>query len=106
MGFIKRKVKKFDYQPRYYKGKGNPYEISHKFDQFRTSVGGNKGIKNKLNNALNDLKGAKNTLEIDDEVYEVEDKSNSSKMVLYIIMVLVLIFLFIIDFDLSIFLNQ
>ena len=44
MGF-KRKIKKFDYQPRYYKGEGNPYEIKHKFDKFRSTIDPKKGIK-------------------------------------------------------------
>ena len=38
MGVIKRKNKKFDYKPRYYKGDGNPYEIKHKFDDQRVTV--------------------------------------------------------------------
>ena len=29
MSILKRKNKKFDYQPRYYKGEGNPYAIKH-----------------------------------------------------------------------------
>ena len=38
------------------------------------------------------------------KIYEIDEpKTNSNKVVLYIIAVLVLIFLFIIDFDLSIF---
>ena len=48
MGFIKRENKKFDYQPRYYKGEGNPYEFKHKFDEHRTTVGKSKGIKGKI----------------------------------------------------------
>ena len=32
MGFLKRTNKKFDYQPRYYKGEGSPYKIEHKFE--------------------------------------------------------------------------
>ena len=41
MGFIKlRKNKKFSYTPRLYddKGEGNPFEIKHKFDDFRKTV--------------------------------------------------------------------
>ena len=34
MGFLKRTNNKFDYQPRYYKGEGNPFKIEHKLDQF------------------------------------------------------------------------
>ena len=104
MSIINRKNKKFDYQPRYYKGEGNPYAIKHKFDEFRSSTGSNTSLKGKINGAISELKGEKNILKIDDEVFELEDsKTNSNKVVLYIIAILVLIFLFIIDFDLSIF---
>lgn len=92
MGILKlRKNKKFSYTPRYYddKGEGSPYEIKHKFDEFRTTVGSNPGFKTKLNNALNELKNNK-------------DKE-ASRRTLIIAAVLILVFLFIIDFDLSIF---
>ena len=49
MSIIKRKNKKFDYQPRYYKGEGNPYAIKHKFDEFRSSTGSNTSLKGKIN---------------------------------------------------------
>ena len=103
MSIIKRKNKKFDYQPRYYKGEGNPYAIKHKFDEFRSSTGSNTSLKGKINGAISELKGEKNVLKIDDEIYALEPKADSNKVVLYIIAILVLIFLFIIDFDLSIF---
>ena len=45
MGFLKRTNKKFDYQPRYYKGEGSPFKIEHKLDLYRTTTGKNKGIK-------------------------------------------------------------
>ena len=102
MAIIKRKIKKFDYKPRYYKGEGNPYAIKHKFDEFRSSTGSDGGLKGKINGAISDLKGEQNILKIDDETYQLEE-TNSNKVVLYIIAILVLIFLFIIDFDLSIF---
>ncbi|MDO5979970.1 riboflavin synthase subunit beta [Flavivirga spongiicola] len=95
MGILKlRKNKKFSYTPRYFddKGEGNPFEIKHKFDEHRTTVGSNKGLKTKLNNALDDLKNNP-----DKEV---------NKRVLIIVAILVLIFLFIIDFDLSIFFSK
>ena len=92
MGFIKRKNKKFDYQPRYYKGDGNPYEFKHRFDDHRPSVGKNNGIKNKLNNALDEFKNSEN--------------GGLNTTILTIIVFLTLIFLFIIDFDLSIFLSK
>jgi hypothetical protein len=88
MGFLKRTHNKFDYQPRYYKGEGNPYKIEHKLDQFRKTAGSNKGIKGKFNDAMEDLKTA--------------DKG-VNKTLFIIISILVLIFLYIIDFDLSIF---
>jgi len=102
MGIIKRKNKKFDYKPRYYKGEGNPYAIKHKFDEFRSSTTSNTSLKGKITDAVNNLKGEQNIITIDDENYQLDD-SNSNKVVLYIIAILVLIFLFIIDFDLSIF---
>jgi hypothetical protein len=95
MGLLKlKKNKKYSYTPRYYddKGEGNPYEIKHKFDEFRTTVGSNPGFKTKLNNALNDLKNNK-------------DKE-ASRRILIIAAVLILVFLFIIDFDLSIFFSS
>ena len=93
MGLLKtRKNKKYDYTPRYYKGEGSPYELKHKFDEFRTTVGSNKGLKTKFNNALDDYKNNPDQL--------------ANKRVLIIIGVLILIFLFIIDFDLSIFFSK
>ena len=91
MGFLKRTNKKFDYQPRYYKGEGSPFKIEHKLDQFRTTAGKNKGIKGKLGDAINDLKAS--------------DK-NTNKSLLIIISILVFICLYIIDFDLSIFITK
>jgi hypothetical protein len=88
MGFLKRTNKKFDYQPRFYKGEGSPFKIEHKLDQFRTTTGKNKGIKGKFSDAFDDLKNS--------------DKS-VNKTLFIIIAILVLIFLYIIDFDLSIF---
>lgn len=91
MGIIKKEIKKFDYKPRYYKGEGNPYEVKHKFDQFRTTVGKNKSLKGKFTSAFDELK---------DSNYKL------NKTILLITGVLILIFLFIIDFDLSIFLPK
>ena len=95
MGILKtRKNKKYSYAPRYFddKGQGSPYEIKHKFDEYRTTVGANKSLKGKVNAAIDDLKNNP-----DDTV---------NKRVLIIIGILVLVFLFIIDFDLSIFLPK
>lgn len=91
MGFIKKENKKFDYKPRYYKGDGNPYEVKHKFDEFRTTVGKKKNLKGKFNAAFDEFKNSKN--------------GGFNKTHAIIIIVLVLLFLFIIDFELSIFLS-
>lgn len=89
MGILKiKKNKRYNYTPRYYKGEGSPFEVKHKFDEYRTTVNSAKGIKGKFNAALEDYKNR------DDSV---------NKRVYIILAVLVLIFLFIIDFDLSIF---
>ena len=95
MGLLKtRKNKKFNYTPRYFddKGEGNPFEIKHKFDEYRKTVGSNKGLKTKFNDALDDLKN--------------NPDSRVNRRVLIIVIVLILIFLFIIDFDLSIFFSK
>ena len=92
MGRIKLpKNKKYSYTPRYYddKGRGNPFEIKHELDKFRTSIGGNKDLKTRINNAFYDYKNNENR--------------EANKRVLIIVGVLILVFLIIIDFDLSIF---
>ena len=92
MGIFKlRKNKKFSYQPRYYKSNEDgtsPFEIKHKFDDYRKTVG-STGLKGKFTNAFDELKE-----EPDREV---------NRRILIIVAVLLLVFLFIIDFDLSIF---
>ncbi|MAP53382.1 riboflavin synthase subunit beta [Altibacter sp.] len=95
MGILKsRKNKKFSYNPRYYKheGEGNPYEIRHKFDAFRSTVGTSPGLKGKFKNAWEELKASKNR--------------GVNKRIILITAALVLLFLYIIDFDLSIFFQQ
>ncbi|GGG57787.1 riboflavin synthase subunit beta [Bizionia arctica] len=90
MGIFKtRKNKTYSYTPRHYQGEGNPYEIKHKFDDFRTTVGSNKGLKRKLVSALND--------------YKNNQDQKANKRVLIILAILILIFLIFIEFDLSIF---
>jgi hypothetical protein len=90
MGIFKtRQNKKFDYTPRYYNGEGNPFSIKHKFDDYRVTVGSNKGLKTKLTNAVNDYKHNRDT--------------SANKRVLIVVGILILIFLVIIEFDLSIF---
>ena len=91
--FKLRRNKKFEYTPRYYKGEGSPYEIKHKFDEHRQTVGSNKGLKTKFVNAIDDYK-------------HNEDKAGANRRVLSIIGVLILVFLIFIDFDLSIFFSK
>lgn len=95
MGIFKlRKNKKYNYTPRYFdnKGEGNPFEIKHKFDDFRKTIGNNSGLKTKINNAFDELKETPNR--------------KVNRRILIIVAVLLLIFLFIIDFDLSIFFSK
>ena len=89
MKFLKRTNKKFDYKPRYYKGEGNPYEIQHKLDAYRTSTGANKNLKATFFQAIEDLKSSKGR--------------GINKTIAGIVLILTFIFLYIIDFDLSIF---
>jgi len=89
--FRTRSNKRFDYTPRYYKkeGEGSPFEIKHKFDDYRKATANATGLKTKFTNAVDDLKGNPNR--------------TANNRVLIIAAILVLIFLFIIGFDLSIF---
>ena len=92
MGLIgKRKNKKYSYQPRHYEfdGERSPFEIGHKFDQFRSTVGDNQSLKGKFKTAWADLR-------------QSSDKT-ANRRLMVIIAFLVLLFLFIIEFDLSIF---
>ena len=92
MGFKKKEKRKFEYNPLYYKGEGSPYELKHKFDEFRTTVGENKNLKGKINVAVNEFKASEN--------------GGFNKTIVIVIAFLVFIFLFLIDFDLSIFLPR
>lgn len=95
MGIFKlRKNKKYSYTPRLFddKGRAKPFEIKHKFDDYRKTIGSNSGLKTKINNALDELKESP-----DREV---------NRRILIIIAILLLIFLFIIDFDVSIFFSK
>jgi len=89
-----RRSKSFDYQPRYYKSdkEGNPFKIEYKFDQYRTTAGSNRGLKNKFNNVLEDSRK--------------QGDRNVRIRLLVITSILVLVFLYIIDFDLSIFFSS
>ncbi|MGB1370020.1 MAG: riboflavin synthase subunit beta [Flavobacteriaceae bacterium] len=88
MGLFKlRKNKKFNYEPRYYKGDSSPFEIKHKFDDQRVTVQ-KTNLKGTLNNALSDMKST--------------DRQTSYRIRI-IVLILVFIFLWFIDFDLSLF---
>ena len=86
-----RKNKKFGYSPRFYddKGAGSPYTIEPKLDQFRSTLHRPRGLKGKVNSAIDDMK--------------TKGDHNLKIRMIIIIAILVLIFLYIIDFDLSIF---
>lgn len=93
MGLFKlRQNKKFNYTPRHYSGESNPYEIKHKFDDYRQTVGSNSGLKTKFVKAIDD--------------YKHNPNRQANRRILIIIAVLVLVFLFVIDFDLSIFFKK
>jgi hypothetical protein len=94
MGIFKqRKNKRFNYVPRHYKsdGEGSPFEIKHKFDEYRRTVGPSGNIKTKFLTAWDELRNS-------------ADRA-ANRRILIIAAILVLIFLFIIEFDLSIFLK-
>ncbi|MEM9141657.1 MAG: riboflavin synthase subunit beta [Bacteroidota bacterium] len=99
MGFLSkftklRRNKAFDYQPRYYdgKGEGSPYKFENRFDKYRTTVHTPRGLKGRFSSVKEDMQ-------------RDGDRYIGMRMAV-IIAVLVLIFLYIIDFDLSIFLGQ
>lgn len=92
MGFIRRENKKFDYKPTYYKGEGNPYQVKHKFDKYRTTVGKSKNLKTKFTVAFEEFKNSEN--------------GGFNSTILILIALFLLLFLFFIDFDLSIFLSK
>ena len=94
MGIFKtRQNKKFNYTPRHYddKGEGSPFEIKHKFDEYRKTIGPSGGVKHKFTSAWDELRNS-------------PDRA-ANRRILIIAAILVLIFLFIIEFDLSIFLK-
>jgi len=94
MGMLKqRKNKKFGYEPRHYdnEGKGSSFQIEHKFDEYRTTIGDNKGLKGRFTAVISD--------------FQTSSDKKSTKTIVIIIAILVLFFLFIIEFDLSIFLR-
>ncbi|MCK0115312.1 MULTISPECIES: riboflavin synthase subunit beta [Gelidibacter] len=89
--FKTRQNKKFSYTPRYYKGEENPFEIKHKFDEHRKTVG-KVGLKGKFENAWDDYKNTPD--------------SGANRRTLIIVGILIFIFLLIIGFDLSIFFSK
>ncbi|WP_242085294.1 riboflavin synthase subunit beta [Aestuariivivens sediminis] len=95
MGLLKlRKNKRYNYTPRFYddKGEGSPFQMKHKFDAYRKTVGSNSGLKTKINNAFDDFKN--------------NPDRDANRRILIIIAILILVFLIIIDFDLSIFFSK
>ncbi len=94
MQFFKKHTNKtFDYKPRFFKhdGEGSPFEMKHKFEEYRQHSDRLPSIRNRFQNAFQDLKN------FDGRV---------NKTLLIIIAILVLVFLYIIDFDLSIFTHK
>ena len=88
MGLFKiRKNKKFNYEPRFYKGGSSPFEIKHKFDDQRVTIK-KTNLKETFNNAIDDLKN--------------RDKRSSS-IIGIIALVLLFLFFWFMDFDLTIF---
>ena len=88
MGLFKlRKNKKFNYEPRFYKGDSSPFEIKHKFDDQRVTIQ-KTNLKGKFKNALNDVKNS--------------DRQTNSRIGI-ILLILVFVVFWFIDFDLSIF---
>ena len=88
MGLFKlKKNKRFNYEPRFYKGNANPFEIKHKFDEQRLTIE-KTYLKTTLKIALNDFK---------------KRDQKSTYTIFVIAVVLSFIFLWIIDFDLTIF---
>ncbi|GAB4160554.1 MAG: hypothetical protein Tsb0033_16630 [Winogradskyella sp.] len=93
MGLMKlKKNRKYNYKPRFYKGDGSPYEVKHKFDDYRKTVNPPKGIKGKWNAALDE--------------YQNDRDEGVNKRVFIIAGILILLFLLFIGFDLSIFFPQ
>ena len=94
MQFFKKHTNKtFDYKPRFYQhdGEGSPFEMKHKFADYRRHSDKLPSIRNRFANAFDELK---------------QTDKRVNKTLLIIIAILVLLFLYIIDFDLSIFTNH
>jgi hypothetical protein len=92
MGIFKTRTnKKFNYTPRYLESDGNPFEIKHKFDEYRKTLG-KTSLKGKFENAWDDYKNSTDM--------------STNRRILVIAGILILIFLLIIEFDLTIFLPK
>ena len=89
-----KRNKKFEYSPRYFddKGKGSPFKIESKFDQYRSTVDAPRSLKGKFGNAMSDMR-------------RKGDRNLKLRMTV-ILAILVFIVLYILDFDLSIFFPQ
>lgn len=90
MGFLGRRTnKRFEYNPRFYKGKKNPYGIEHMFDDFRHTAHQGRGLIGRWYSAMFDANS--------------EGDSRVWIRLGFIVAVLLLIALYILDFDLTIF---
>lgn len=89
MSLFRRTNKKYDYQPRYYKGRKNPYEIGHMFDDYRHTAHQSRGLIGKWYSALFDSQSA-------------GDRFVWLRLGI-IAALLILAALFVLDFDLTIF---
>ena len=95
MGLFKlRKNKRYSYTPRYYKndGEGSPFEMKHKFDEYRSTVGGNKNVIQKFKSAWGE--------------YVNDSDKQVNRRILYIVLILVFLFLWFMDFNLSALFNS
>lgn len=91
MAFLRMKSnKKFEYTPRYYKGKVSPYKMEHRFDEFRATAQQPRGLKNKVLWALEDLSNRRAS-------------QTTNRRVLLIAAILFFIFFWIMGFDLGVF---
>jgi len=89
MKLFRRSNKKYNYDPRYYKGKKNPYEMGHMFDDYRHTAHQSRGLIGKWYSAMFDLKAGG-----DPQVW---------LRLGIIVAILLFAALYILDFDLSIF---
>ena len=91
--FRLRKNRRYNYTPRYYKGKedGNPYDFDSKFSKYRDTYNSND-IGQQWKNARMQMRTRKNR--------------SFSLRLLSIILVLFFLALYILDFDLSLFISK